>query len=94
MRLVPGWFRDTLPKLATEVDAIAVLRLDGDMYGSTIDALGNLEPLVSPGGFVIVDDDNGIEACRQAVSDHRARHGITAPLHRSTGPPCGGGRCS
>jgi O-methyltransferase len=81
VRFVPGWFRDTLPKLATELDAIAVLRLDGDMYESTIDALTHLEPLVAPGGFVIVDDYHGIEACRQAVADHRAAHGITAPLH-------------
>jgi hypothetical protein len=81
VRFVPGWFRDTLPKLATELDAIAVLRLDGDMYESTIDALTHLEPLVSPGGFVIVDDYNGIEACRQAVTDYRAAHDITADLH-------------
>jgi hypothetical protein len=81
VRFVPGWFRDTLPKLATELDAIAVLRLDGDMYESTIDALTHLEPLVAPGGYVIVDDYNGIEACRRAVTDHRERHGITTPLH-------------
>jgi hypothetical protein len=81
VRFVPGWFRDTLPKLATELGAIAVLRLDGDMYESTIDALTHLEPLVSPGGFVIVDDYDGIEACRQAVTDHRAARGITAEIH-------------
>jgi hypothetical protein len=81
VRFVPGWFRDTLPKLATELDAIAVLRLDGDMYESTIDALAHLEPLVPPGGYVIVDDYGGIEACRQAVTDHRAAHGITDEIH-------------
>jgi O-methyltransferase len=81
VRFVPGWFRDTLPKLATELDAIAVLRLDGDMYESTIDALTHLEPLVLPGGFVIVDDYGGIEACRQAVTDHRAAHGIDDEIH-------------
>jgi hypothetical protein len=81
VRFVPGWFRDTLPKLATELDAIAVLRLDGDMYESTIDALENLEPLVSPGGYVIVDDYGGIDACRQAVADYRGSRGITAPIH-------------
>jgi O-methyltransferase len=81
VRFVPGWFRDTLPKLATELDAIAVLRLDGDMYESTIDALTHLEPLVSPGGFVTVDDYDGIEACRQAVTDYRTSHGITAEIH-------------
>jgi hypothetical protein len=81
VRFVPGWFRDTLPKLAADLGPIAVLRLDGDMYESTIDALTHLEPLVAPGGFVIVDDYGGIEACRQAVSDHRAAHGITAEIH-------------
>jgi hypothetical protein len=81
VRFVPGWFRDTLPKVAAEIGRIAVLRLDGDMYESTIDALTHLEPLVAPGGFVIVDDYGGIEACRQAVSDHRAARGITAELH-------------
>jgi O-methyltransferase len=81
VRFVPGWLCDTLPKLATEIGPIAVLRLDGDMYESTIDALTHLEPLVAPCGFVIVDDDHGIEACLQAVTDHRSAHGITAPLH-------------
>jgi len=81
VRFVPGWFRDTLPGLARELDAIAVLRLDGDMYESTIDALTHLEPLVSPGGFVIVDDYCNIEPCRQAVTDYREARAITAEIH-------------
>jgi O-methyltransferase len=81
VRFVPGWFRDTLPKLAVEIGPIAVLRLDGDMYESTIEALTHLEPLVAPGGYVIVDDYNGIDACRQAVTDYRAAQGITAEIH-------------
>jgi hypothetical protein len=81
VRFVPGWFRDTLPGLAAEVGAIAVLRLDGDMYESTIDALTHLEPRVAPGGFVVVDDYGGIDACRQAVTDYRAAAGIDAPAH-------------
>jgi O-methyltransferase len=74
-----GWFRDTLPTLP--VEQIAVLRLDGDLYESTIDALVHLEPKVAPGGFVIVDDYGGIDACRQAVTDYRATTGIDAPIH-------------
>jgi hypothetical protein len=80
VRFVQGWFRDTLPGVAQEIGCIAVLRLDGDLYESTIDALTNLEPLVSPGGFVLVDDYNGIDACKQAVTDYRQAHGITAPI--------------
>jgi hypothetical protein len=74
-----GWFRDTLPTLP--VEQIAVLRLDGDLYESTIDALVHLEPKVAPGGFVIVDDYGGIEACRQAVTDYRRSAGIDAAIH-------------
>jgi O-methyltransferase len=81
VQFVPGWFRDTLPELATKIGPIALLRLDGDMYESTIDALTHLEPLVSPGGFVIVDDYGGIEACRQAVGDYRSARGISADIH-------------
>jgi hypothetical protein len=80
VRFVKGWFRDTLEGAATEIGRIAVLRLDGDLYESTIDALTHLEPLLASGGFVIVDDYNGIDACREAVTDYRAEHGITAPI--------------
>ena len=81
VRFVPGWFRDTLPDVAAEVGSIAVLRLDGDLYESTMDALVNLVPLVSPGGYVLVDDYGGIDACATAVDEYRAAHGITAPIH-------------
>lgn len=81
VRFVQGWFRDTLPGVAEEIGPIALLRLDGDLYESTIDALTNLEPLVSPGGFVLVDDYGGIDACRQAVHDYRDANGITAAIN-------------
>ncbi|MFN0088276.1 MAG: TylF/MycF family methyltransferase [Blastocatellia bacterium] len=74
VRFLKGWFRDTLP--TAPIDRIAVLRLDGDMYESTMDGLVHLYPKLSPGGFLIVDDYGYIESCRQAVSDYRNRHGI------------------
>jgi|GEM_PF-726015 len=73
-----GWFKDTLP--TAPVERIAVLRLDGDMYESTINALESLYPKVSPGGFVIVDDYGYARSCRTAVDDYRRAHGIDAPL--------------
>ena len=72
-----GWFKDTLPCAPT--DKLAVLRLDGDMYESTIEALNELYHNVSYGGFVIVDD-YGIEVCAKAVHDFRERYGITSPI--------------
>lgn len=68
-----GWFRDTLPH--APIDKLAVLRLDGDMYGSTMDALCNLYPKLSRGGFCIIDD-YALRRCRQAVDDFRAKNGI------------------
>lgn len=79
VRFLEGWFADTLP--GAPIEQLAVLRLDGDLYGSTMDALRALEPKVAPGGFVIVDDYGGWEPCRTAVEDYRAEHGITAEIH-------------
>ena len=75
VRFVKGWFRDTLPHVP--IERLAVLRLDGDLYESTIQALDGLYHKLSPGGFVIVDDYGNVPACRQAVDDFRAHEGIT-----------------
>ena len=72
------WFKDTLPD--APIDRIAVLRLDGDLYESTIQALDALYPRLSPGGFCIIDDYHAIKACRQAVTDYRAKHGLSAEI--------------
>ena len=77
---VEGLFSDTLPKL--EAGPFALIRLDGDMYESTILALQHLLPKVSPGGFVIIDDYGVQPECRQAVQDFRAQHRIEAPMHQ------------
>lgn len=79
-RFLQGWFADTLPTVADRT--WAVVRLDGDMYASTIDALTHLWPGVAPGGFVIIDDYGAVPACREAVEDFRDEHGIDAPLNR------------
>jgi hypothetical protein len=77
VRFLKGWFRDTLP--AAPIDKLALLRLDGDLYESTLDALTHLYPKLSPGGYVIVDDYI-IPACRKAVHDYRKAHGIEDPI--------------
>lgn len=73
-----GWFKDTLPRLANQT--WAVIRLDGDLYESTIQALTNLYPNLSPRGWLIVDDYNWVPVCKQAVTDYREQHGITEPI--------------
>ena len=73
-----GWFRDTLP--GAPVKRLAVLRLDGDLYESTMDALVSLYPKLEVGGYIIIDDYSDIAACRQAVTDYRASHHITSRI--------------
>lgn len=85
VRFLKGWFRDTLP--TAPMKRIAVMRLDGDLYESTMDALGALYPKLSPGGFVIIDDYNALQCCNEAVADFRAAMSISAPLE--TIPGCG-----
>lgn len=73
-----GWFKDTLPE--APIGKLALLRLDGDLYESTMDALTSLYDKVSPGGYVIVDDYGDFEPCKRAVDEFRQARGITEPL--------------
>jgi O-methyltransferase len=77
VRFLEGWFKDTLP--SAPIERLAVLRLDGDMYESTIQALEALYDKLSPGGFVIVDD-YFLPPCARAIHDFRAAQGITDPI--------------
>ena len=72
-----GWFRDTLP--SAPVVQLALLRLDGDLYESTMDALTALYDKVSPGGFVVVDDYR-LPTCQKAIHDFRVSRSISEPL--------------
>jgi Macrocin-O-methyltransferase (TylF) len=77
-----GWFRDTLP--IAPIDRLSILRLDGDLYESTIQALDALYGKVLPGGFVIVDD-YALEGCRKAVEDFRSQHKISESINNIDG---------
>jgi O-methyltransferase len=76
---LPGWFRDTLPR--APIEQLSILRLDGDLYESTMVALRALYPKLSPGGYVIVDD-YAIDNCRRAVEDFREAEGIRTPIQK------------
>jgi O-methyltransferase len=80
VRFLVGWFKDTLP--TAPINQLAVLRLDGDMYSSTMDALQSLYHRLSLGGYVIIDDYGAVPNCKQAVDDFRADHKITEQLHQ------------
>lgn len=66
-----GDFAETVPKAAIsdlEIQSIALLRLDGDLYRSTKVCMEHLYPLVSSGGWVIVDDWS-LSGARKAVEE-------------------------
>ena len=79
VQFLPGWFRDTLP--AAPITRLALLRLDGDLYDSTYDALQALYPKLSVGGYAIVDDYGTFDECRQAVHDYLEATSTKVDLH-------------
>lgn len=74
-----GWFKDTMPTVQSE--KIAVLRLDGDMYESTIDPLLHLYDRIPDGGWVIVDDYHAIPSSKAAVHDFLDSRKETPYIH-------------
>jgi O-methyltransferase len=78
VHFLKGWFKDTLPE--APIEQLAVARLDGDMYESTMTAIEALYPKLQPGGFLIVDDYGAVRGCKRAIEDYRLRCGITEPI--------------
>lgn len=60
-----GWFSDTLGSIQ---EPVAILRIDGDTYQSTMDSL-ILEPLIPSGGYIIMDDW-AIDVSKKAFLDY------------------------
>ena len=90
LRFVEGYFNDSLPALIRAEPALqfAVVRLDGDTFFSTYEAIEILYPHLSPDGFLIVDDYLDWKTCRAAIDTYRTVHGIKEPIvavpHNST----------
>jgi O-methyltransferase len=81
VKFLPGWFKDTLD--TAPIEQLSVIRLDGDLYESTIDSIAALYPKLAIGGYLIVDDYNAPNwdrAAGQAIRDYRDQHGITEPI--------------
>ena len=76
-----GWFQDTIPVAVDSIGEIALLRLDGDLYESTLVALRQLYPLVKKGGFIIIDDWGALKGCRKACEEYFNEIGINPFIH-------------
>lgn len=76
VRPVQGLFADTLPAAARTIGPIALLHMDGDWYGSTMDILVNLYDQVIPGGYIQIDDFGFWAGCRKAVEEFARDRGL------------------
>ncbi|MCA9641641.1 MAG: class I SAM-dependent methyltransferase [Myxococcales bacterium] len=83
-RLVNGWFEDTLPGFVPE-QPIAVLRLDGDWYESTMTCLKGLVPHVCARGLVLIDHYHAWDGCSLAAHDVLSQTHSTARLSERYG---------
>lgn len=77
VRFVEGWFEEAIPKAG--VGKLSILRLDGDMYASTMQVFELLYDKLEVGGYCIIDD-YALGGCQNAVIDFRAARGIEEPM--------------
>jgi hypothetical protein len=80
VKIVKGWFENTLQNYRSSIKSIAILRLDNDWYKSTKYCLETLYDLVPKGGIIIIDDYHTFTGCYKAVNEFRELQNITTPI--------------
>lgn len=81
-QIVKGWFKETLPSFDFQ-EPIAILRLDGDWYDSTLECLEHLFPKVAQGGIIIIDDYYYWDGCVKAVYDYLSKNKLSSRIHET-----------
>ena len=86
-----GWFQDTIEAWAKantveSAKPIALLRLDGDLYESTLICLQYLHPLLHDDGFLIIDD-YGLAGCAHACNEYFGVNCIDMPAFHQVEKP-------
>ena len=72
-----GWFNDSLKNNNIK---LSLLRVDGDLYESTITVLEECYKNISNGGVIIVDDYGDFPQCKIAVDEFREKNNISNPI--------------
>jgi hypothetical protein len=83
VRIVPGWFEDTLPSASAAISQIALLNIDADWYESVKLCLETFYDRVAPGGFVSLDDYGHWPGCKLAVDDFFRHRQIPYELNKA-----------
>ncbi|HRK29969.1 MAG TPA: TylF/MycF/NovP-related O-methyltransferase [Tepidisphaeraceae bacterium] len=82
-----GWFEDTVTQF-TPPTPIALLRLDGDWYDSTLVCLEALYDHVHPDGMIVIDDYYTWDGCARAVHDFLSRRKLNARIRQAAPNIC------
>ncbi len=85
--IVKGWFNETLPAFSTK-DGIAILRLDGDWYESTMTCLEHLFHKVNKGGLIIIDDYFMWDGCTKAVHEFLVKNRLSNRIRQFNNGVC------
>lgn len=80
IHFVKGMVEDTIP--CDSLSSLAFLRLDTDLYRSTLHELTHLFPLLSTAGILLIDDYGHWQGARRAIDEYFAKHKIPIFLHR------------
>ena len=83
-KVVKGWFNQTVVGFVPPAP-IAVLRLDGDWYDSTLVVLESLYQYMARDGIIIVDDYYTWDGCSRAVHEFLSRRQLTARITQKHG---------
>jgi O-methyltransferase len=78
VHFLKGFFDRTLPQ--APISQIAILRIDADLYQSTLDVLNHLYPKLSAGGYAVFDDFQNLQDCRKAIEEYREQNGISEKI--------------
>lgn len=81
VEIVKGWFNETLPSAKIN-EPIAVLRLDGDWYDSTMDCMENLYPKVVEGGLILMDDYYFWDGFSKAIHDYLSKNKLPVRINQ------------
>lgn len=86
-RIIQGWFDVAIPN-AKITEPIAILRLDGDWYDSTMVCLENLYPLVAENGLIIIDDYYAWDGCSRAIHDYLSKNNLPLRIYQTVNGVC------
>jgi O-methyltransferase len=78
-----GWLHETLP--VSKPESIAVLRIDCDWYDPVMCVYRELEPLVSIGAPIIIDDYDAWEGCRLATHAYLTKKALPWKIRSAPG---------